>query len=84
MLFAVVQVAVNDTVVQAFADRLAVTNDLLVVVSSDPAEASRCAALSAWVEQTPFLPDGYHRMMVDGLNVTWQDRHGELFCSSGV
>ena len=84
VLFTVVQVAVNDTVVRAFAERLAVTNDLLVVVSSDPLEGQRCAALSAWVEQTPFLPDGYHRMMVDGLNVTWHDRHGELFCSSGV
>ena len=84
VLFATVQMTVNDSVVRAFGSRLATSDRLLVVVSEDPPEPARCAALQEWVAATPFLLDYYHRAMVDGLNVTWHDRHGEPFCSTDV
>ena len=31
---------------------------------------------------TSLLPAYYHQYMIDGLNVTYQDRFGELFCTS--
>ena len=52
--------------------------------SERPAEPQRCAVLRDWVDGTPFLPDYYHRFMVDGLNETYRDHFDELFCSDPI
>jgi hypothetical protein len=82
--FVVVQISVNTTVVRAFDQRFAAIDRLVVAASSQPPEPERCAALADWLAATPFQEGYYHRAMIDGLNVTFQDRHGELFCTSDV
>ena len=82
VVFVVVQITVNDAVWRAFDTRLAVIPELTTVITTRPPEAERCQRLDEWIEGTSILPDYYHQSMIDGLNVTYQDRFGELFCSS--
>lgn len=81
VVFVVFQMIVNDTVTRAFDVRVAVNDRLLVAVSERPAAEQRCAVLREWVDGTPFLPEYYHRFMVDGLNETYQGHFDELFCN---
>ncbi|MCU1504014.1 MAG: hypothetical protein JWM12_3368, partial [Ilumatobacteraceae bacterium] len=84
LVFVVVQMSINDTVTRAFDERLAVNSQLLVAVSSRPAEPQRCDALRNWLVGTFFLPDYYHQYMVDGLDATYEDHFGERFCDADV
>jgi hypothetical protein len=83
LLFVVTQMVVNDSLQRAFAVRLVANSNVLLAYSERPPEAERCAALEAWAALPYWLPY-YRAALIDGMNVSYQDHFGELFCSTPI
>jgi hypothetical protein len=81
LLFATVQLTLNDTLAREYNRRFDPSAAVLVAFSEQWDEASRCQALRRW-DELPYWQPYYRDALRNGMNALYLDTHDELFCAA--